>query len=378
MISALLAGTAFNLSQVCAQPAPDFPTLTAEDWFNALSPVHTGDFALSVQRFEQWVLAYMWPSWCICSDGGPPGASAPTTIPPPSQNPGLPDGSGAAPCWDQTSTIVAAANAPSGTPVQLLTSTLLPVTTTVPVTSQITGGPTTAQSLPVGTANVHYAFSAPLVGLPISADLSIEWFNATGGSLGQHPNVGLDGQSAQLTPVTVPSGAASWAAWTSNPNTRPLTITFQWQFTCGSSGPNVLDVPCCPPDPALEMKLNQVLQLLLTLNTGGSTAPPISWHDGVRHSALRGAGSFLIDTHAIGIRFEVTTPPQGVKVDPGNPDFYWDMGFWTPYALSSPLRGGRLVFLRQSVELPEFTDQIGYTLKHGTVMDAIELLPTTS
>jgi hypothetical protein len=36
-----------------------------------------------------------------------------------------------------------------------------------------------------------------------------------------------------------------------------------------------------------------------------------------------------------------------------------------------------LVFNPESFHLPEFTDQVGYTLADGVVAAAVELLPTT-
>src|SRR4029453_3991028 len=102
-IAAILGGIVFNLDTICGVGPPDFPTLSPEDWFNALSPIHTGDYAFSVQRFRDWVIAYMWPTFCRCGDGNPPGVITPTPVPPIDQNPGLPDSSGGTPCSDVTS-----------------------------------------------------------------------------------------------------------------------------------------------------------------------------------------------------------------------------------------------------------------------------------
>ena len=376
-IGGILGSQLFNLQQLCSQPAPVFPTLTTEDWFNVLSPVHTGDYALSIQNFEQWVTAYMWPTWCQCNDGQPAGATTPTSIPDIDSNPGVPTATGGAHCWDVTTPFTAPNTQGPGGAVLILTSSIVPATSTVAVTSFTSTGPTTAQTLPSGLTNVQYAFSSPTAGNATESDFTLEWFSASGASLGGHPTRDMDGTSAPLTAVTIPSGAASWAFWASNPGANNVSCTFELVFDCAGGGTNVLTQPCCPPDPILEYKLNQILNVVLNLTGGSAPNEPISWHDGPVHSGLRGSGSFLITAGALGIRFNVTTPPEGVTVDPGNPDFYWNMGFWSPYALGSPLRGGRLVFLNQSVQLPEFSDQIGYTLKNGTVMNATELLPTT-
>jgi hypothetical protein len=120
--------------------------------------------------------------------------------------------------------------------------------------------------------------------------------------------------------------------------------------------------------------LQQLLELVRNLHNG--TAGPISWHDGVRHTGLSGAGSFVLSGAAIGIRVDMTTLPVGQPPLQGDPTFFWNAGFVTPIALDSPLRGQRLVFEHESMTLPNFTDSIGYTLLNGTVVDITELLPT--
>lgn len=375
-IGGVLGSFLLNLNDICSNPAPVFPSLTNEDWFNVLSPIHTGDYALSVQRFQQWVTAYMWPTWCQCNDGQPALPSPPTSVPDIDSNPGVPTSPGGSHCSDVTYSLTQAAEGVSP-PFHDYTNIWLPLTQTVTVTPTITGWPTTAQLMPTGTTNFQQAYSvANQPGISVSPGASGAFFNSAGVQVGSWGGPGCVNCSLPFTPITIPSGAVSWNIAGHNPNASPYTFVWELRFDCAGSGPTQLTQPCCPPDPILEYKLNQVLNVVLNLTSSSTTNPPISWHDGVRHTGLRGAGSFLIDATAIGVRWEVTTPPQGVNVDPGNPDFYWDMGFWTPYALTSPMRGGRLVFLKQSVELPEFTDQIGYTLKHGTVTDAVELLPT--
>lgn len=377
-IGGVLGSQLFNLQQLCSQPAPDFPTLTDEDWFNVLSPIHTGDYALSIQAFEQWVTAYMWPTWCQCNDGSAPGSNTPTPLPDIDSNPGVPTSTGGSHCSDITNSFTQDGVGVGG-PVTDYTSVWLPSTQTVTVSPSFGGAPTTAQLMPSGVTNFQYAFSAPAQsGIVTSPGIQGAFFNSSGAQVGIIPGLSCVNCAQQLTPITIPSTAVSWSLFGHNPNSSPYSATLEYLFDCAGGGPTVLTQPCCPPDPILEYKLNQILNVVLNLTGGGSVVPPTGWHDGAVHTALRGSGSFLIAPQAIGVRFEVTTPPTGVNVDPGNPDFYWDMGFWSPYVLGSPLRGARLVFLNQSFALPEFADQIGYTLKNGTECNATELLPTTT
>jgi hypothetical protein len=66
--------------------------------------------------------------------------------------------------------------------------------------------------------------------------------------------------------------------------------------------------------------------------------------------------------------------PDNPQILPGTPTFYWDMGFITPLAFDTPLRGWRLVFERQSFQLQNVTDAISYTLLGNTVVDVVEQL----
>jgi hypothetical protein len=145
------------------------------------------------------------------------------------------------------------------------------------------------------------------------------------------------------------------------------------QVYCGTQLPNTLE-SCCPPDPGVMLALNNIISMLNKLGVGSK--PPIGWTDGPVHAGLAGAGTITLQgATTIGIRVDMTAPPAGVSVTPGSPAFYWDSGFITPIAIGSPLRGWRLVFNPESFALPEFTDQIGYTLLHGTQITITELLP---
>jgi hypothetical protein len=72
---------------------------------------------------------------------------------------------------------------------------------------------------------------------------------------------------------------------------------------------------------------------------------------------------------------EISTIPPGIDVHPGDPQFYFDLGFITPIAVNVPLRGQRLVFNPQSFALPQFADGLAWTLPVGAVINLVELLP---
>lgn len=244
------------------------------------------------------------------------------------------------------------------------------------------GPPLVAQTIPAGSNNFTLTFSStpPLNGGQ-EILVSVDWWDASGNTTGGVTVGGSAGQNSDSSSrIAIPANSVYWAAFASQIDNTDKTVTASFSFYCAGQSTTAPETPCCPPDPLLTNYLNMIYAKLLQIeaelgSSSGGVVPPVSWSDGTRHAGLSGAGSFIIDPKAIGVRFEVTTPPSSPQVLPGDPDFYWNMGFVTPIALSSPLRGWRLVFLKQSFELPEFTDSIGYTLLEGTVVTAVELLP---
>jgi hypothetical protein len=143
--------------------------------------------------------------------------------------------------------------------------------------------------------------------------------------------------------------------------------------TMDCSGPSV-SAPCCPPDDYSQTILVNILNKVSNISTSGSSAPT-SWRDSTRHTALTGSGRLVFTAGTVGVRVEVTTITAGIDVHPGNPAFYFDMGFITPIAIDVPLRGQRLVFNPQSFAMPQFADGISWTLPAGAVINLIELQP---
>lgn len=383
-IGAIAALETFDVANYCTIDPPADPGLTALDMVALLNPSDLNNYLPAVSKVRVWWRHLYWWQVCQCTTVATPAPPAPSNPGPQSNNQGLPSG-GLGSCYENT-TPYAATGVSSGRTVADLTSLYLPISADrLARTVDFGSGP-----IPVNATRIPPEVTAVVVRSQNLGQTTPAPINAHNGSLAfwQLDGTAFGGIQMLTSQATaagtdlrgqpVPAGGGYFGVAAENRfDTSGAGKLYSWtvdvRFICGNG---TLETPCCPPDPALELKINQVLQLLLNIQNPAVNQPPISWHDGTRHSTLRGSGSFTIAPSAIGMRFEVTTPPTGTKVDPGNPDFYFDMGFWSPYALTSPMRGGRIVFLRQSVELPEFTDQIGYTLKNGTVMDAVELLPT--
>jgi hypothetical protein len=139
---------------------------------------------------------------------------------------------------------------------------------------------------------------------------------------------------------------------------------------CNGGSPNASQ-NCCPPDPTLISMLAEIeydLTQLLSLS-----ALQGAYQDTTRHAGLSGSGTIAINPASSAIRVEVRTDltnwPQNVQTPP----YFYSLGFVTPFAVGTPLKGQRLVYDRQIFTWPSYTDTIGYTVPTGIVIDLVEL-----
>jgi hypothetical protein len=162
------------------------------------------------------------------------------------------------------------------------------------------------------------------------------------------------------------------------PNGNPVFYngTFEASHTlfCGPGGATNPVVPCCPPDPLLDARLSQILQYekIIVQLLG---APLHSHVDGTRHANLIGSGSITLVDSVDAIRVEVTSSLTGWPNNPGDPNYYFSLGFITSIAAGSPLKGWRLVYSAQTFPIVSYADQIGYTLPPGVQVAIVELIP---
>jgi hypothetical protein len=159
----------------------------------------------------------------------------------------------------------------------------------------------------------------------------------------------------------------------SPPFPSPLSqVSYSTNGVC--AGPN-LEPGCCPPDPSIDARLNQIITYLQFLMNHQQTGASTGWVDGVRHVGVTGAGHLDFVGKATAVRAEVTTVPPSVSIVTGDPTFYWDLGFITPLAIDIPLRGQRLVFNPEIFAMPPQATGVSWSLTAGAVADLIELEP---
>lgn len=384
LIGTLVGTRTFDLSSFCTNDPPPDPGIGPADLLALAQPQFLSTWLPAADKFNQWWSHIYWYVACQCSGGVTPTPAPPSDPGPAGRDTGLPAGPTSPLCWDgyATRSGVLAFSSPTPPPsAYSILNEALPGTVTQPITPNLdTTIPTdVARVLPGGVIdNLTLRFSGSTQEAT-HPHVEFAFYDASGTRVGPvtpliPPAVGPFDISRV---VGVPLGATCWypfmIAGTVSTSSPTYSATFELTYTCGDV--NTPIVPCCPPDPTLEIKLNQILDILLNLHTSPPGAIVDQWQDGVRHANLSGAGHTALARTAVGVRVEVNSIPPGIDVHPGDPAFYFDMGFLTPLAEGSPLRGQRIVFNPQSFELSPFADSVAWTLPAGVVIDLVELLP---
>ena len=73
------------------------------------------------------------------------------------------------------------------------------------------------------------------------------------------------------------------------------------------------------------------------------------------------------------VRWTVQTFPPNVGVYPGTPDYFFNLGFITPFIESSSLKSWRVSFSPQTMALPEACHQVAYDLAPSLIIEIAEL-----
>lgn len=364
-VAVFVASQVLVLDNFCTTDPPPVPTFDASD----LADIMTGFPAMGSPGYVKLVQlcqVALWHVYCECASGTAAAPVAPVYPNGPTvSNPGdgpvpLPtDGNtcGGA-TWFEGFGFDASGNFSSTTGL----STVLPDGLTA-ISIEASSGTTAGSPFPVTFSYDWLAAD----GTTVLATSS--WTQATQ-STSHHDNTRV---------FTLPNNVkhARRRAHSDTPTGASIGVDHLFNYFCGS-GTAPLAVPCCPPDPNLQALLIQVLNTVtaiyeLELGEGGGASS--RWVDGVRHASLRASGRLVLQTGAVGVRCEHINIPANIVSHPGNPNFFFNLGFITPIAIDVPLRGQRLVFSPQSFALPAFADGIAWTLESGATMDLVELMP---
>jgi len=383
-IAILLEAFTLSMETLCPSDPPPMPVFDLNDLrtftSGALSPYFLSTSAKMGDLLRNWA----WPMYCECVDGSPPLQVAPP-LPPQGSSYGsyTPNRACASGGWAGNAPLGNAEPAPSNTGVNV-GYRLLPTDGTTRVFTAA-GSTYTGYKLLTGVTRAEWTRKAAEAANPTTAvgpNIEIREWTDTNTLINTH---NLD----WVPPTPQDSGSFSigtTARWlTAYAGAEPILgafddiidplVTCNIQWYCGGTSDTLSN--CCPPDPAIALTLNNLVEIVTNIQNqlaGGVKG----YVDGVRHANCSGTGSFPLVGDARAVRVETHPPGPPVIVVPGTPSHYFDMGFITPYILQSPLRSTRLTFNPMVIELPRFTDQVGYTLLNGITVDIVELVPDSS
>jgi hypothetical protein len=384
VIGALAAQTANIVAETfCAADPPPDPNITATDIYNAaqyLNPLVSGPALI---RIGQWVQRQLWWQLCDCTTVATP----PITIQPlPTvQFTPAPGGTGVTgtPCWTQiySGTVPAGAADPLFPGEVNVTQQLMPAQWIVP--GNTVPGITDPWIIPAEYPTIVQADVQLAVDAVPTREVQFNVNDYIGGWSGEYslslgpgtnnPNVSRASVSFGLPPT--PWNQAPRRLLVDNADQVPHTFTASWTLWCNTPGPAQ---PCCPPDLTLQATLDRILgivQQLLTNPGAGTSLPRLpNYVAKTTHAGISGDGVLQLVDPAIAVRVDVTSDLSSWPHNPGDPNYYWSLGFITPEAHGTPLKGSRLVYDSQIYPLQAQSTGVAYTLEPGVTVTVTELL----
>lgn len=393
-ISTLISGflgaiVEIDVNAYCSTDPPADPGVTATDLANALLVSQPSISIPAQQKFATWFLSRYWWQICQCTTGTTPTPPTLSNPGPATTNPGLPGGSNQ-PCFSGNTTDDNPVPA-SGNVVHDLTNALLPTSGASIATTHMdidgtTGLPGVAWPIPANISEIVATTSAVAFDATLSGGntMAVAWntFDSSGNlidaqNIGQAISTVNNNQSFLARGGPVWNSSATYYAIASMSqhitghvgNDQSITIS----TTCTCNGA-ALQEGCCPPDPSIEAKLDQIIGLVTSLYQGAPTALT-SYAAGTVHTGLSGDGTQAISSDCIAVQVEITTDPGFYGQEAGFSNYLFDRGYIVPViGVFGPIAGlSRLVYAEQMFVLPALTDSIGYSLSAGVVVTITEL-----
>lgn len=150
------------------------------------------------------------------------------------------------------------------------------------------------------------------------------------------------------------------------------TLTFNTELFCGQA-PGASSVPCCPPDPLLNGKVNAILNLAQSMQR---FHVPFAYVPGLVHTGVSGTGSTAV-SRLIGYLLNVTAHPATNMSRGGNPSYIFDMGWVSVSTSDGMIEEKRLTRINQLwfPGLGELATQFNFFLNPGVTINWTELQP---
>lgn len=375
-LSLAVAGMSIATVEVCGTDPPPDPGLTQVDILDALNVLEPFVALPAQAKIKDWFLHRYWWQICQCSSVAtppPPVPSNPNT--PVGIGTGAPSGGAPQPCWTGSGPVLYSSTVQNGS--EWTAPWLSDSGPGIPTT--IRGRPFTLSVPPPGTTSVSWDLQ------PLPGNVRSTWWLGVGQAgggfgmfVGQLDSAGdpatwrathpitpgpNDGYLVEISPFVV--GSDVWTAgWTG-------TLS----FNCESSPPNSIVQPCCPPDPLLSIKLDQLLGLVLDLYGRPGASGIGNYTKGTVHAGLSGSGSIPVHGR-VGVLVDITAQASA-PVLPGNPPYLFDQG-WLSVLTPDGFIDEKRLTRTQQIWLPALfpiSTQFGYFFNPGVTATVTELLP---
>lgn len=345
----------------CSIDPPTFSVPTAVEFFGFVTGNNLAH-VIAVNQFLQDVTqAFLWYNLCECASVATP---APPTAPSPPA--GLPD-------INPPDVVSPLPGAGCGT-----------YEATAPVTQQ------TFSTYLIGIENTAQRITVPL---PAGATRAVITCDVSGPQTGVNGAIHFDFLTySPTTPFVDAYQTAPLQTGTSNTATRTITAgTNAFVIQCGPGSvsyantntahvlvtfycgtlPGATTSPCCPPDPVLSGKIEQLYQLLTIIQR---QIAPFAYVSGATHSALTGTGTVSV-SGILGLLANCSVP-SSASLFGGTPDVRRPIGRINLATADGYTDRWELVTDSQLI-LPRaagiFTD-VGYSLEPGVTLTLTELI----
>jgi hypothetical protein len=230
------------------------------------------------------------------------------------------------------------------------------------------------QPLPAGAVQEHVKMATQANGLGTQSTTSghVDRFNAGGGHiLVENFTIPLVGTFERWYPVDPVYPQLVVSATPDDGFGTGTDVNKQGEVYC-TSGPATGPLNCCPPDPQVIGRLDNIQALVTLLQR---QLAPFAYIAGTVHSGLSGAGVLSVQG-LLGAKIHITTDPTTLGVEGPSPSILFDRGFITwgtadGYPQSERLE--RSTQLSLPARASAFTS-LAYDLHPGVVVTITELV----
>lgn len=338
------------LTSFCAADPPTLTALTAAESTALLNLSFGADFDSGLGKVKDLILNTIWHDACECVSG----ATTPLTPPTPPVGTGITQfpNAGNLPCGgggrDQNLAEQWGNGGTFGRFIADLTPSSKECVVTLNSTISTGGG------------------WDPLITLNFRKD------SGGGAHIGPDYNFTVARTGVTVCRVPVPAGAGVLhMLWIGPGGTAAIDlVNYQVELLC-APGTGPLQ-GCCPPDPATQSYLDNILQLVTLIQR---QIVPFAHVLGTVHAGLTGQGTIGV-SGLLGVKLDLTTIPASYGVEIGSPDYHFDLG-WLSVLTPDGFIDQRRISAQLTSWLPRLMSDatvIGYSLNPGVVGTITEIL----